>query len=177
MSKVINGIEDLNNEFVEVVEDTEDNALPGYNLFTDVIKSINQKTGNLFDEDFDAANKAYTPYVVNEAFSHTDKYGNNDAFLFADAMNNMAKYLSKRMQYDFYYYGLPKSQRYYSWTKPEVINNIDTVVKYYGCSDKKAQAIVKILPQAQLDIMKSRLYESEITHEKSKSTRKRKGSV
>lgn len=117
------------------------------NPFTDIIKSINAKSGNIFDEEPYLENQ-YVPYIVNKALA-----GIPDTFYYAELMNKCAD-LPNKMQYDFYYYGLPKSSKRGNWVKAEVVPNLDVVKNYYNCSTKKAKQYLKFLKATDLDMMK-----------------------
>ena len=161
----------MNLDGEDILPDTDDWSLPGYDLFKDIIASINNKSGNLFDEDPEAAEKAYNPYIVNAIFSGVDKFGKNDTVLYANEMN-VRPNISKRMQYDFYYYGLPKARRFLPFTKAESINNIELVMEYYQCSIKKAKQIIDVLTEAQIEVIKGRLFKGEIKNVKSRKSTK-----
>lgn len=133
-------------------------------LFRDIIGSINDKRHNVIDADPEAE-KAYNPYIVNMCYSYGPDVANT--ILFANEMN-IRPFMDKKMQYDFYYYGLEKKKRFNKFLKPEAINNIDLILEYYQCSDKKAKEIIDVLTDAQIEIIKSRLYKGETINDKPK---------
>lgn len=123
-------------------------------VFKEVIPSINQKTKNLLDENPDLE-KEYQPFIVNRAMS----FG-NDTILFANEMNKFPN-LSKKMQYDFLFYGVPQGKRYNKWIKKENIEHIEMIKHYYKYSTKRAREALEILTDEQIEIIKQRTYRGE----------------
>ena len=118
------------------------------NPFTDIIASINKKSGNLFDDTPDIENQ-YLPFIINKAYS----FG-ADTILYANEMNLMT-HLPNKLQYDFYYYGLEKSPRRRNpWVKEGDTTDIDTIKEYHRCSFKKAKEYLNILTADQIADMK-----------------------
>lgn len=113
------------------------------NVF-DYVKSINEKTEKL---DIDG----YVPYIINKAFSFMP-----ETLFYADSMN-INSHIDAQMQYDFYYYALPKKKRFGKWTKKKVIPDIATIREYYNCSYQKAIEYSKILTDEQIVILKHRM--------------------
>lgn len=136
-------------------------------LFKDIIGSLNDKRVNLLDQD-PMNEKDYNAYIVNMCYS----YG-RDTILESNEMN-IRPFMDKKMQYDFYYYALPKAKRFNKFLKPKVINNIDMILEYYQCSDKKAKEIIEVLTDEQIETIKGRLYKGETINDKprKKSTTK-----
>jgi len=115
-------------------------------LFKELLPSLNQKTEHLLD--LDPSNESgYNPYIVNKVFS----FG-VDTVMYANEMN-MHPHLSKKMQYDFYYYGLEKKRRYNKWIKQKDINNIELVKEFYACSTTKAKQYLKILTEDDIEYL------------------------
>ena len=75
---------------------------------------------------------------------------------------NGLHHLDKKLQYDFYYHGLPAKKRYNKWLKPEAINNIELLKEYYSCSNAKAKEIVNVLTEEQIKIIEKRMYKGGI---------------
>ena len=78
----------------------------------DLVKSITQTHDDLFTTD-ELFNKEYVPFMVNRILSNGPRTA-----LFANAMNQYGV-LDKRMQYDFYRLGIPKTKSYTKWIKKE----------------------------------------------------------
>ena len=110
----------------------------------DYTKSIDNKTEQLPIDDYNA-------YIINRAMS----FG-IDTILFANEMN-IYNILDNQMQYDFYYYGVPKKKRFNKWQKRDEVKDIDVIVEYYNCSFTKALEYAKILTVEQIIILRERL--------------------
>lgn len=89
---------------------------------------------------------SYNPFLTNRALSyHLDT-------VFYSQEINMASHLSNKMQYDFYYYGVPKGNRIAKkWPKKISSEQLDILSQYYNCSLKKAFEISKILSEQTID--------------------------
>lgn len=80
----------------------------------DITKSLTQTTDNLYEtEDF--AEKDFVPFMINRILSNS-----RATVLYANAMNQFGS-LDKRMQYDFYRLGTPKTKTYIKWIKKEAV--------------------------------------------------------
>lgn len=168
-------VTNLDGDLIELEPLEEDLELPGYDLFTDIMASINNKTGNLFDIDPEAAEKSYNPFVVNTIFSSVDKFGKSDSLLYAAEMNACSANqpaLPKRIQYGLYYYGLSKARRFLPFPKAEKIEDIELIMEYYGYTIKKAKQILDVLTDEQVEIIRGRMYTGEV-----KATKSRKKST
>ena len=113
-------------------------------LFKTLLPSIDLKTMHLFEDDPEQAAE-YVPFIVNKAYS----FG-ADTILYANEMNRL-HFLPKRLQYDFYFYGLDKRKRFNKWIKQNQINNIETIKEYFQCSNAKAKQFAKLLTSEQID--------------------------
>ena len=112
----------------------------------DWLNSINYNKDDL-SEDI----KTYPPYIVNRCLS-----GHLDCVMFANEMN-MHPHLDKDMQYSCYLNSLRKRKRFSPWIKKEKIQDIDSVKQYYGYSNEKAKAALRILSESELNYIKSKL--------------------
>ena len=112
----------------------------------DWLNSINYNKDDL-SEDI----KTYPPYIVNRCLS-----GHLDCVMFANEMN-MHPHLDKDIQYSFYLNSLRKRKRFSPWIKKEKIQDIDSVKQYYGYSNEKAKAALRILSESELNYIKSKL--------------------
>ena len=87
--------------------------------------------------------KEYLPFMVNRSLSNSPKTA-----LFADMMDVYPN-LDKKLQYDFYLYGIPKQSGYAKWVKkaesefPQDI--IDFVCDRMKLSLSRAIEIIKLL--------------------------------
>ena len=112
----------------------------------DWLNSINYNKDDL-SEDI----KTYPPYIINRCLS-----GHLDCVMFANEMN-MYAHLDKDMQYSFYLNSLRKRKRFSPWIKKEKIEDIDSVKQYYGYSNEKAKAALRLLSDSELNYIKSKL--------------------
>lgn len=118
------------------------------NVF-DIINSINNKTSLEWD---DVTEKAYTPFIINRGLSF-----NLQTIMFANAMNQYPQ-ISKKMQYDFYFNGVPKGKRWDKWQKkPELEDNLKAIKEFYSINNERAMEILAILSNEQIDIIKMKL--------------------
>jgi hypothetical protein len=117
---------------------------------SDFFTSINQSKQNLMAQD-PSSERVYVPFVINKSFSYF-----MDSLFQANYMNKFHN-LSKKMQYDYYLYGLSKNKRFSKWIKPEESDNLSIIKEYYGYSDKKAREVLPILSENQIKILKNKL--------------------
>ena len=92
--------------------------------------------------------KQYPGFIVNKCLS-----GMADAIIYANEMNRL-HWLDKKMQYDFFLYGLPKKKRFAPWMKAKKVKDIDIVKQYLGYNNEKAKMALEILTDDQLDEMR-----------------------
>ena len=134
----------------EVIELDESEIKPKKaDLFGEIIPSLNKKTAHLIDAEL-MEEKDYNPYIINKYYSFSVPQ-----VFFANEMN-LRYYADKKMQYDFYFYGMDSS-KFIKWIKSNAqLNNIDLVKEYYNCSTKKAEQYLKILTPEQVSLIKER---------------------
>lgn len=78
----------------------------------DFVKSFTTTKESLYDNE-SLFQKEYVPFVINRALSNDPK-----CTLFAEMMDNYAL-LDKKLQHDFYFYGIPKMRTGKMWSKKE----------------------------------------------------------
>jgi hypothetical protein len=77
----------------------------------DITKSLTQTKDDISsNEGFE---KDYTPFMINRILSNSGQTA-----LFADAMNQCS-HLDKKLQYDFYRFGIPKTKSYTKYIKKD----------------------------------------------------------
>lgn len=115
----------------------------------DIAKNINKKEERLQD----AKAEGYNAFMLNRIFSNT-----KDTALFANEMN-MAWGLPAQLQYDFYYYGLTKKNRFGKWNKNtlEKEEAILLIKEYFNYSTLKAREVLPVLTSDDLAQIKSEL--------------------
>ena len=110
------------------------------------LNSVNFNKKDIIQDEYDE--KQYPGFIVNKCLS-----GMADAVLYANEMNRL-HWLDKKMQYDFFLYGLPKKKRFAPWMKAKKVKDIDIVKQYYGYNNEKAKMALEILTDDQLDEMR-----------------------
>jgi len=120
-------------------------------LFNEIIPSILQtKEYALLTEQDE---KSYPSFMVNRALSY-----HRDTVLFANEMNRFTT-LDNKLKYDFLLNIIRASKRPYSkWYKKVRSNDLEAVKEYYGYSDAKAEEALKILDDAQIELIQKQLY-------------------
>jgi hypothetical protein len=118
----------------------------------DIVKSLTQTKDNIYDipEIFE---KEYNPFMINRILSNSPK-----TCLFADMMNR-ASVLDKKMQYDFYRLGIPKTNGYTKYIKKEELDinkeHIEYVCSKFSVSLVRGLELYSIIGpdviQAELD--------------------------
>lgn len=116
----------------------------------DWLNSINLSKDNLLDED-PLAEKDYPPYVINKCMA-----GHMDTVLFANEMN-LSHYLDKKLQYDFFINSIKSRKRYSPWLRKDKFDDLEVVKQYYGYSNDKARAALRILTEDQLQHIATKL--------------------
>ena len=116
----------------------------------DWLNSINLSKDNLLDED-PLAEKDYPPYVINKCMA-----GHMDTILFANEMN-LSHYLDKKLQSDFFINSIKTKKRYSPWLKKDKFDDLEVVKQYYGYSNEKARAALRILTEDQLQHIATKL--------------------
>lgn len=110
--------------------------------------SINLTKNNLLESD---NIKEYVPYVINKSLSY-----HIDSILLCNEMNRL-NHIPTGSQYQFYFYCLPKRNRYSKWEKEKKIEDIDLIKLYYDVNDSKAYEIQEILSKKQIEYIKNKL--------------------
>lgn len=109
------------------------------------IKTINSKSEKIEDLD------GYVPFIVNRGMSYTI-----DTVLFANEVN-MNSHIDANLQYDFYFYGIPKKKRYGKWIKKDILSNIDIIQENYRCSITRAIEYSGLLTPEQISVLEKRV--------------------
>ena len=120
-------------------------------LFKELIPSILQtKEYALLTEQDE---KSYSSFMVNRALSF-----HRDTVLFANEMNKFPN-LDNKLKYDFLLNIVRAQKRPYSkWHKKAKSSDLEAVKEYYGYSDAKAEEALKVLDDAQIELIKEQLY-------------------
>ena len=104
----------------------------------DFLKSINKDKVDVFAED-PTAEKDYVPFIINKSLSYFP-----DTIHLANEMNASHE-LPKRMQFDFLREMVRPGWRFKKWDKRKNFEHIDIVKEYFGYSTVKAEQILDLL--------------------------------
>lgn len=120
----------------------------------DIINSINNKTKLDWD---DVTEKSYTPFMINRGLSF-----NMQTVLFANEMNQFPQ-LDKKMQYDFYFNGIPKGKRFDKWQKKLAVDDdVKLIMSFYDINIQRAEEYLKLLSSEQIDVIKQKMKQGGI---------------
>lgn len=108
----------------------------------DIVKSLTQTKNDLYESE-EIEDKDYVPFMINRILVNS-----RQTALFAAAMNQYGC-LDKKLQYDFFRLGLPKTRAYTKWVKKDdsEVNqeHIDYICQSMGVSTLRALDMYKIL--------------------------------
>lgn len=108
----------------------------------DYAKSATHTKDYLYTTD-DVFNREYVPFLVNRSLSNSAQTA-----LFADAINQYPD-LDKKLQYDFYFFGMPKQKGYTKWVKKEddgiPQEHIELITQELQVSAKRAVEMYKFI--------------------------------
>ena len=124
--------------------------MSGYEL-KHYLKSINETKENLLDSDDPMWTKKYSPYIINKCLAPF-----NDTIMLVNEMN-MRHHLDSKLQYDFLLNTIRSKKRYAPWVKASKLKDLEYVKEYFGYSNEKAKAALKILDNEQINTIKSSL--------------------
>ena len=112
----------------------------------DFVKSVYNSKEYLIDSR-ELFRKSYNSFIVNRALSNSDV-----GILFANEMNKYQ--LDGDIQYDFYFYGIPKQRGWLKWTKKEAITNesdIELIQNLYSVSVERAIEYLQLINKSDLE--------------------------
>lgn len=115
---------------------------------TDYLNSINYEKNDVFEEDFETAEKNYTPYVINRCLSYF-----TDTILYSNQMNRFPD-LPKKMQYDYLKETIRKRKRFSKWVKNEISDDMKLVMDHFQCSAPKSREILPLLKPKFIDTLR-----------------------
>jgi len=109
----------------------------------DYVKSVTRTKENLYSTE-EMFQKEYVPFIVNRSLSNSANF-----CIFAEAINKYPG-LDKKLQYDFYLYGIPKSNRYEQlWTKKSETDVDEELIEFVAtemnCSMSRAMSVMNLL--------------------------------
>lgn len=115
----------------------------------DFINSINDKSKYMGDDE--DLPEVFDGFITNRSLSLFP-----DTILYAN-QNNSQFDLDKKLQYDFYFYGIRNRKRRAKWPKKENDNDVKLIMQNYQYSESKALSALSILSEKQLDELRTRL--------------------
>lgn len=117
----------------------------------DFVNAINFTKQDLFEDP--QATKDYIPFIVNRGLSYFP-----DTVLYANEMN-LHNDISKDWQFYFFLNSIVKKKRFSKWHKKDADSEpLRLVMEYFGYSSEKAEEALTILNDAQLAMIKEKLY-------------------
>jgi hypothetical protein len=117
----------------------------------DYLNSINVTKENLMESDDPMWEKKYSPYIINKCLAPF-----NDTIMLVNEMN-MRHHLDTKLQYDFLLNTIRSKKRFAPWVKADKLKDLEYVKEYYGYSNQKAKAALKILDNEQITTIKNSL--------------------
>ena len=119
-----------------------------YDLFKDYLPAINHTKKNLMDSDDPMWEKKYSPFIINKCLAPF-----NDTIMLVNEMN-MRHHLDSKLQYDFLLNTIRSKKRYAPWVKGDKLKDLEYVKEYFGYSNEKAKAALKLLDNEQINTIK-----------------------
>lgn len=116
----------------------------------DFVTAINHSKENLIVDD--QTEKGYVPFLTNRSLSYF-----SDTVHMANAMNER-HHLDNKLQFDFLINIVRKRKRMSKWIKPDIVDDLEVVKKYYGYSNEKAKQALSLLSTQDLVELKRRTY-------------------
>jgi hypothetical protein len=120
----------------------------------DFLNQINHGKENIIEqsENPEAAEKFYTPFVVNKGLSYFV-----DTVLLANEINQRHE-VDNKLQFEFLLNSIRKRKRFSKWFKKEQDGNIDIIMNYYGYSHEKAEQVLPLFDEHELKIIKDKMF-------------------
>ena len=117
----------------------------------DYLKSINETKENLMDSDDPMWEKKYSPFIINKCLAPF-----NDTIMLVNEMNQR-HHLPSKLQYEFLLNTIRSKKRYAPWVKGDKLKDLEYVKEYFGYSNEKAKAALRILDNDQIKTIKDSL--------------------
>lgn len=108
-----------------------------------MINSVSHTKKYIFDDD---TAKEYTPFIINRSLSAFQ-----DILAHVESMN-LCHSLSKKMQYDYYFYSIPERKRFKPWLKASKNKDdkyIERLAELNALSLRKAQDVWSLMSDDQ----------------------------
>ena len=114
----------------------------------DYTNSVSHQKNYMMVDDYSEQN--YNPFLTNKQFSLF-----HETVLFANELN-ISTGVPKKLQYDFYFFLLPKKKRFSKWHEKQADKDVDLIKKVYAVSETKAAEYLEILSDKQLKELKEK---------------------
>jgi len=124
--------------------------MSGYEL-KHYLKSLNETKENLMESDDPMWEKKYSPFIINKCLAPF-----NDTIMLVNEMN-MRHHLPSKLQYEFLLNTIRSKKRYAPWVKGDKLKDLEYVKEYFGYSNEKAKAALKLLDNEQINTIKDSL--------------------
>lgn len=115
----------------------------------DVLNSVNHSKKDLLDAENESK---YPAFMVNRGLSYF-----RDTVLLANEMNRN-HHIDGRLQFDFLRSAIRPRKRFSKWAKKEKIKAIDLIKEVYGYSTPKAEAVLDLFTDKDLEVLASRVF-------------------
>ena len=116
----------------------------------DVVKNVNEKGEVLIQTDQDE--RDYKPFVVNKALSFIQ-----GCLPYVEVINRF-QCLDPKMQYLFYYHGIPKGKRFGKWMKNEKsLADVQMLSEFYCINTRNAEVYLSILSEEQVEVIREKM--------------------
>jgi hypothetical protein len=125
----------------------------------DFINSLHSKNYIIDDEN----TKEYAPWITNKSL------GSFSELIFMVNEMNTHHHIDNRMQYDFYFYGIPKGKRFKKWIKKEKsleYKYIEELAKRLNCSLANAETYWNLLNADQKNEIITKFFDVEFKNSK-----------
>jgi hypothetical protein len=117
----------------------------------DFVNAITTTKKDLFDDAL--ASKDYIPFIINRGLSYFP-----DTVLYANEMN-LNSGIPNDWQFYFFLNSIVKKKRFSKWHKKDAeTESLRLVMEYFGYSSEKAKEALTVLNDAQLAMIKEKLY-------------------
>jgi len=124
--------------------------MSGYEL-KHYLKSLNETKENLMESDDPMWEKKYSPFIINKCLAPF-----NDTIMLVNEMNQR-HHLPSKLQYEFLLNTIRSKKRYAPWVKGDKLKDLEYVKEYFGYSNEKAKAALRILDNEQIKTIKDSL--------------------
>ena len=122
-----------------------------YDLFKDYVPAISNTKVRLMDGDDEQWEKQYPPFLVNRNFSNFQ-----ETVLYANEMNRLPL-TDNKLQFDYLINSIRPSKRFAPWAKKTIHNDLNYVKEYYGYNNKRAEEVLNILTDDQIEYIRRKL--------------------